>query len=146
MPQAPDYAARIARLQAAMKEHGLQVVVLESGPAMLFLSGVRWGKSERTFALVIAQTGGPFWVVPGFEEARARELIRPGDEIRIWEEDESPYQRIVEGLKARGVIAGKAGMDDAARFFVFDGVRKLVPKLEWVSAQKVLKLSGVEAP
>ena len=147
MPQpAPDYAARIARLQAAMKEHGLQAVVLESGPAMLYLTGVRWGKSERTFAVVIPQNGNPFWVVPGFEEARAREMIRHGDEVRIWEEDESPFQRIIEGLKTRGVVAGKAGLDDAARFFVFDGIRKLNPKLEWVSVLPVLKTAGLDSP
>ena len=146
MPQTPDYAERLARLQAAMKEHGLEAIVLEPGPAMLYLTGVRWGKSERTFAVVIPRNGAAFWVLPGFEEARARELIRPGDEIRIWEEDESPYQRIADGLKARGIVSGKTGMDEAARFFVFDGVRKLTPKLGWVGVRRVLKTAGVETP
>lgn len=143
MPQSPDYPARIARIQSVMKEHGLRAVVLEPGPSMLFLTGVRWGRSERTFAAVITQSGNSLWVLPGFEEARARELIRPGDEIRIWEEDESPYQRIVEGLKARGVTEGKVGIDDNARFFVFDGIRKLAPKLDYVGVLEVLRLSGV---
>jgi Xaa-Pro dipeptidase len=143
MPQAPDYAARLARLQSAMKDHGLQAVILESGPAMLALTGVRWGRSERTFAVVIPLTGIPFWVLPGFEEARARELIRPGDEIRIWEEDESPYQRIVDGVKARGITGGKVGIDDNARFFVFDGIRKLAPKFEYVGVLEVLKTAGI---
>jgi len=122
-----------------MPEHGVEAVILESGPAMLYLTGVRWGKSERTFAVVIPRKGGPLWVLPGFEEMRARELIRAGDEIRIWEEDESPYQRIVDGLKARGVTAGRVAIDEAARFFVFDGIRKLAPRLAFVSAQPVLK-------
>jgi len=150
MPQtsevsAATYQERIARLQEAMKEFGLQAVVLEPGPAMMYLTGVRWGKSERTFAVVLPAKGGPVWVLPGFEEMRARELIRAGDDIRIWQEDESPYQRIVEGLKDRGVsAAGRVGMDDAARFFVFDGIRRLAPKLEYVSAQQVLKAAGVD--
>jgi Xaa-Pro dipeptidase len=147
MPQTtPDYPARLAHLQAAMQEHGLDAVILEPGPAMLYLTGVRWGKSERTFAFVIARKGGPLWVLPGFEEMRARELIRPGDEIRPWEEDESPYQRIVDGLKARGVESGKVAIDEAARFFVFDGIRKLAPKLTFVSAQSVLKIATSNAP
>src|ERR1035438_10009114 len=87
------YKERIAKLQAAMKELGYQAVVLEPGPAMLYLTGVRWGKSERTFAVVLPAQGEPVWVLPGFEEARARELIRVGDDIRVWQEDESPYQR-----------------------------------------------------
>ena len=53
------YQARIAKLQEAMKEFGLRAVVLESGPAMMYLTGVRWGRSERTFAVVFTQTGDP---------------------------------------------------------------------------------------
>ncbi len=146
MPQTVDYAARIAKLQAAMKEYGLQAVILEPGPAMLYLTGVRWGKSERTFAVVLPAKGEPVWVLPGFEEMRARELIHVGDDIRVWQEDESPYQRIVDGLKARGVTSGKVGIDDGARFFVFDGIRKLAPKFDYVSVQQVLKTGGVGSP
>ena len=138
------YHERITRLQDAMKEFGLQAVVLEPGAAMMYLTGVRWGKSERTFAVVIPQKGGPVWVLPGFEEMRARELIRAGDDIRVWQEDESPYQLIVAGLRARGVVSGKIGIDEAARFFVFDGIRKLAPKLDYVAATQVLKAAGVD--
>ena len=47
MPQTPavsveTYRERIAKAQAAMKEFGLRAMVLESGPAMLYLTGVRW--------------------------------------------------------------------------------------------------------
>src|SRR5690242_3451602 len=140
----PAYHDRVAKLQAAMKEFGLQAVVLEPGPAMLYLTGVRWGKSERTFAVVLPAKGEPVWVLPGFEEMRARELIRPGDEIRVWQEDESPYALIVAGLRDRGITSGRVGIDDAARFFVFDGIRKLAPKLEYVSASTALKAAGAK--
>src|SRR6476659_6885656 len=138
MPQTTEtsvatYRERIAKLQEAMKEFGLGAVVLEPGAAMMYLTGVRWGKSERTFAVVLPAKGEPVWVLPGFEEMRARELIKVGDDIRVWQEDESPYQRIVQGLKDRGVTEGRIGIDDAARFFVFDGIRKLAPKAEYVS-------------
>jgi Xaa-Pro dipeptidase len=106
---------------------------------MLALTGVRWGKSERTFAVVLPAKGDPIWVLPGFEEMRARELIRKGDEIRVWQEDESPYERIVAALHDRGVTSGKVGIDDGARFFVFDGIRKLAPKLDCVSAGQALR-------
>jgi Xaa-Pro dipeptidase len=138
------YEQRLTKLQDAMKEFGLQAIVLEPGPAMLYLTGVRWGKSERTFAVVLPVKGAPAWVLPGFEEMRARELIRPGGDIHIWQEDESPYERIVQALKDRGVAAGRIGMDDGARFFVFDGIRKLAPKLDYVSAMAALKAAGVD--
>ncbi len=152
MPQSAEttvatYRQRITRLQEAMKEFGLQAVVLEPGPAMQYLTGVRWGKSERTFAVVLPAKGEPVWVLPGFEEMRARELIHLGnDDIRIWQEDESPYARIVEGLQARGVATpgSRVGIDEAARFFVFDGIRKLAPNLQYVGTQQVLHAAGVD--
>jgi Xaa-Pro dipeptidase len=147
MPQTtPNYAERMAKLQAAMKEFGFQAIVLEPGPAMLYLTGVRWGKSERTFAVVLPAKGEPVWVLPGFEEMRARELIKTGDEIHVWQEDESPYRLIVAGLRSRGVVSGRVGIDDAARFFVFDGIRKLAPKLDYAGVQQVLKAGGVGSP
>ena len=127
-----------------MKEFGLGAIVLEPGPAMTYLTGVRWGKSERSFIVVIPANGEPAWVLPGFEEMRARELIQPGTDIRIWQEDESPYERVAQVLKDRGVSTGRVGMDDAARFFVFDGVRKQAPKLDYVSATQTLKSAGVD--
>jgi Xaa-Pro dipeptidase len=79
-------------------------------------------------------------------DARARELIKTGDEIHVWQEDESPYRLIVAGLRSRGVVSGRVGIDDAARFFVFDGIRKLAPKLEYSGVQQVLKTGGVGSP
>jgi Xaa-Pro dipeptidase len=142
--QQPDYRERIKSLQEAMKESGVQAVVLEPGPAMMYLTGVRWGRSERTFAVVLPAKGEPVWVLPGFEEMRARELIHVGDDLRIWQEHENPYQRIVDGLKDRGVTSGRVGIDESARFFVFDGIRKLAPRLEYVGAGTVLKSAGVQ--
>jgi Xaa-Pro dipeptidase len=138
------YRQRISKLQEAMKEFGLQAVVLEPGPAMQYLTGVRWGRSERTFAVVLTQKGEPAYVLPGFEEMRARELIHVGDDIRVWQEDESPYRRIVELMKDRGVTAGRVGMEESVRFFVFEGVRKVAAKLDYVSAQAALKSAGVD--
>jgi len=142
--QTPDFHARIEKAQQAMKEFGLGAIVLEPGPAMMYLTGVRWGKSERSFIVVIPAKGEPAWVLPGFEEMRARELIQPNSDIRVWQEDESPYERVAQILKDRGVTAGRVGMDDAARFFVFDGVRKQAPKLDYVTATPALKSAGVD--
>src|SRR5580658_8829701 len=115
---AETYQQRLTKLQDAMKEFGLQAIVLEPGPAMLYLTGVRWGRSERTFAVVIPAKGDPSYVLPGFEEMRARELIRIGSDIRVWQEDESPYGKIAEILNSKA----RVGIDASVRFFVFDKV------------------------
>lgn len=139
------YRARIAKAQAAMKKFGVKAMVLEPGPAMVYFTGVRWGRSERPFVAVLTGEGEPAYVTPGFEEARTREQVTVGKDIRIWQEDESPYQRVAAILKDRGVASGRVGMEDTVRFFIFDGVRAEAPKLEYVSAKQVLDASGESA-
>ena len=63
---------------------------------MFYFTGVRWGNSERTFGVVIPAKGELAWVTPAFEEQRARELIKFSNDVRTWQEDESPYRRIAE--------------------------------------------------
>src|SRR5947209_16318943 len=142
MPQTTT-PERIAKLQQSLESANIKAAVLESGPAMTFLTGVRWGRSERTFAVVIPAKGTIAFICPGFEELRARELIQPGAGIVVWQEDESPFQKIVQALHDRGIDSGPVAFDDTTRFFVFDGVRQANPKLTLVSAQQVFTTSGV---
>jgi len=65
---------------------------------------------------------------------RARELIRIGRDIRIWQEDDSPYQKIAEILNGGGASSARVGIDGSVRFFVFDRVRTAAPKADYVSA------------
>ncbi len=89
------------------------------------------------FALVIPARGEIAWVCPKFEEERARELITMGTDIRTWEEDESPYQRVAEIFRDRGLRTGRVGMEERVRFFLFDGIRKAAPGLQFVSATPI---------
>ncbi|PWU12403.1 MAG: hypothetical protein C5B51_00685 [Terriglobia bacterium] len=125
--------SQVQKLQEMMKQLGLAAVVFEPGAAMLSLSGVRWGRSERTFVLVAAQTGEPAFVLPAFEEKRARELIRAAD-LRMWQEDESPFAAVIDVLRSRGVTSGRVGLEESVRFFIYDGLRRLAPQFEYISA------------
>jgi Xaa-Pro dipeptidase len=129
--------ARIDRAQLLMAEHGIGAVVLEPTSSMYYFTGVRWWPSERTFALVIPARGEPAWVCPAFEEARARELIRFGTDIRVWQEDESPFTLIAGILKDRGASGGSIGLEEQVRFFITDGLRSAAPAAELVSATPV---------
>jgi len=129
--------ARIAKAQRLMAENKIAAIYLEPGSSMFYYTGMRWGTSERTFALVIPARGDIAWVCPAFEEQRARELIKFGNDVRTWEEDESPYQRIAQIFRDRGLRKGKIGVEERLRFFIFDGVRKEAPGFEFVSATPI---------
>lgn len=129
--------ARIAKAQSLMGEQKIDAIYLEPGSTMYYYTGMRWSTSERMLALVIPQRGELAWVCPKFEEERARELIKFGNDIRTWEEDESPYRRVAEIFRDRGMRTGRVGIEERVRFFLFDGIRQAAPRLEFVSATPV---------
>jgi Xaa-Pro dipeptidase len=129
--------ARIATAQRLMAEQGIGAIVIEPTSSMYYYTGVRWWPSERTFALVIPASGELAWVCAAFEEARARELIRFGTDIRVWQEDENPFTLIAGILKDRGVGGGKIGLEEQVRFFVMDGLRTAAAQAEVVSATPI---------
>jgi Xaa-Pro dipeptidase len=128
---------RIEKARRLMKENGIDAIYLEGGSSMFYFTGVRWGNSERMFAAVLPAQGELIWICPAFEEDRARELIRFGDDVRTWEEHESPYQCVAQALADRSIRSGRIGMEERVRFFLYDGIRKAAPQLEYVSADPV---------
>jgi Xaa-Pro aminopeptidase len=128
---------RIERARRLMRENHIDAIYLEPGSSMFYYTGMRWGTSERMFALVIPVRGELAWVCPKFEEERARELITMGTDIRTWEEDESPYQRVAQIFRDRGLRSSRVGMEERVRFFLFDGIRQAAPGLQFVSATPV---------
>lgn len=128
---------RIEKARALMAENGITAIYLEAGSRLFYVTGVRWGRSERMMAAVIPAEGEIAYVCPAFEEARLRELIIFGDDVRAWEEDESPYGLVAGIFRDRGITSGRIGIEESVRFFLFDGVRKEALHLEFVSADPV---------
>jgi Xaa-Pro dipeptidase len=90
--------------------------------SLSYFTGIRWWGGERLFAMVLPAKGTAFYVCPGFEEGRAREQIAQAPEgaqvdLRIWQEDGSPYQRVAQGLKDRKHPDRKIGIEEASLCF-----------------------------
>src|SRR6476646_4327028 len=105
---------RWERARQLMSENALDSILLMEGTSLKYFTGIRWWGGERTFALVLPQKGSPFYVCPAFEEGRAREQISNAPEgtepdVRIWNEDQSPYERIAQALRDRSIATGKIG-------------------------------------
>jgi Xaa-Pro aminopeptidase len=137
-----ERAQRLERARQLMSQNKIDAIMVMGGTSLVYFTNIHWWMSERTFALVLPVKGNPFYVCPAFEEDRAREQIASGPggnnpEIRLWQEDESPYQRIAEGLKDRGIVAGKLGMEETVRYVFSEGVSKAAPGLHIVSATPV---------
>src|SRR5215469_13335444 len=125
-----------------MSSDPLQAIVLMAGTSLKYFRGIRWGGGERLFALVLPAKGNAFYVCPAFEEGRAREQIANSPDgtqadVRIWQEDDSPYQRVADGLRERGIGTGKIGIEETIKFVFSDGISKAAPQTTITSATAV---------
>ena len=102
-----ERAERRARLSSLLREARVDAYLTESGPTLEWLSGIRWGRSERLFALCVLADGTHFWVVPAFETGKAQRGIEtpdgPGGSVLAWEEHEYFQAPLAEELRRRGV-------------------------------------------
>ena len=114
---ADERRGRIEKARRLMAEHKIDALLLTGGTSLVYFSGIRWGFSERLFAMVVPRKGEPFIVSPAFEEDRAREQIASGPfggtaDVRTWEEDESPYERVAQGLRTAASPRGRLGIEE----------------------------------
>ncbi len=139
---AAERQERIERARRLMRENHLDAIMLIGGTSMKYFANIDWWLSERTFTLILPEKGDAFFVSPAFEEDRAREQINRGPfagspDVRIWEENESPYERVAQGLKDRGISTGRLGIEETVWFVKSDGVGHASPSVTFTSATPV---------
>ncbi len=135
---AAERERRIEKARRLMAEHKLDAILLEPGSSLSYFFGAAWGLSERPFLGLLPARGQAAFVCPGFEEGRAREQVGAGTDLRVWQEDESPYALLAGILRDRGLANGRIGIEEQLRFFVFDGVRGAQPQATLTSATTVV--------
>jgi len=134
---AEDYEQRLDKAQQLMAQHKIDGLFLSGSTNLLYFTNVGWGRSERTFGVVLNRKGKPIWVCPAFERERAEERIPEGQDVRTWEEDESPYKLIAGIMKDVGAGKGRLALGPTVRSFVYYGLRKDAPHLELVNGALV---------
>jgi Xaa-Pro aminopeptidase len=134
-----ERARRLARAQALMKANGIGAILIEPGSTMVYFTGVQWWRSERLTAAIIPVEGQPCIVTPFFEEPSVRETLAVPAEVRVWQEDENPLAVVAGFLRDRKLANRPVGIEETARFFAFDGMRKLLPDMRLVSANPVVR-------
>jgi Xaa-Pro dipeptidase len=136
---ADERLGRIARVQAQMTQQKIGALLVESGSSLEYFTGISWRRSERTTAAIIPAKGAVLVVTPAFEEPSVRETLQVGGDVRIWNEPENPFEKIVEGLRDRGVTAGVVAVEPTVRFFIVDGVRRASDAYRVVSGDALVR-------
>jgi len=123
-----DFEERRERARRLMAAHGFDAVFLSGGANLTYFTSVNWWTSERTFGAVLNKIGSPVWVCPTFELERAKELVPSGQDIRTWDEHESPYALIGGIMKDLG---GRClGLSPNTAAFQVFGLRREAPGVE----------------
>lgn len=133
-----EHLARIARVQALMRDHNMSALLIEPGASLVYFTGVQWHRSERLTAAIIPAEGEIAIVTPAFEEPSVRESLKAPAEIRIWNEDEDPLG-LVAGLLRDRKLTGSVGIEETVRFFAVDGLRRAMPGVALVPAAPVVR-------
>jgi Xaa-Pro dipeptidase len=137
-----EFAARQEKARELMTANGLDAMLLMEGTSLTYFTGMKWWGGERLFAAVFPVKGAAFYVSPAFEEGRAREQIAKGPDdnnpdVRVWQEDQSPYDLVAQGLKDRGMSSGKLGLEETVKFVFSDGIAHAAPAVNTVPATPV---------
>jgi Xaa-Pro dipeptidase len=137
-----ERAARLEKARQLMGTNQLDAIVLMEGTSLDYFAGIRWWGGERMFLAVVPVKGPAFFVCPAFEEGRAHEQIANSPladsaDVRVWQEDESPYLLAAQGLKDRGLSTAKIGLEETIRYVFSDGLSKAAQGAHFVSATPV---------
>ncbi len=134
--------SRQEKARQLMRDNNLSAILLVEGTSLNYFTGIRWWGGERLFAAVLPAKGESFYVCPAFEEGRSREQIAKSPDgshpdVRIWQEDENPYERVAQGLRDRGIAGATIGIEETVKFVFSDSLRKAAAGAAFTSAVPV---------
>jgi Xaa-Pro dipeptidase len=133
-----EYRARIAKAQATMRANKIDAVYLNGGSSLLYFTGVHWHPSERMVGAILPASGHLEYIAPKFEEGTLNDFMAVNGAVSCWEEHESPTQlfiRMLDRVCASGTA--RVGIDESTPFFLFDKMRRLGNRFEFIDAKDV---------
>lgn len=137
-----ERVARLEKARALMAGAKMGAVVLTGGTSLKYFTNIEWGLSERLLAVVIPAKGNAFVVCPMFERDRALEQVATGPlgkatDVMTWDEHESPYSLVADGLRGRGVATGLIGFEETVRYGFSDSIAAALPGARFGNATPV---------
>ena len=132
---APEYAARLEKARGLMATLGADALLISAGASLRYFTGVGWGATERLVAMVLPRRGRPIMICPAFELGSLEASLAIDADIRLWEEDESPYALAAAAAQAAGAVLA---LDPAASFLTYGALRETDANLRIVDAAQVV--------
>jgi Xaa-Pro dipeptidase len=130
---------RIAKLQAWMKENGIEVSFITSSENVFYLSGFFSNPHERLLGLAVFQEEEPFLVCPGME---VNDVKRSGwvHEIIGYSDTENPWDSVHTSIHKRVNRIQKVAIEkEHMNVERYEQLSMLFPNAAFVSAEEKLR-------
>lgn len=129
------YENRLARVRAAMRESGVDLLLLTPGTDLFYLTGMRGHMYERLACCLISMEQVDF-VSPVFEIGNLKEETRALLVCRGWRDGEDPFKEMDRLLPGE---ARKLAVGSAVPSWVLLAVQRLRPGYLWESAEELMR-------
>jgi Xaa-Pro aminopeptidase len=130
------FNARLLRVDHAIRDLGIDALVLTPGASMFYLSGFEHGHAaERLLALIVRRDGTPSWIVPAMNVPQVAAHALPQQAIRSWSDEEGFLPALKDAVGGAGQIA----FDDEARASFLMDLTELAPSARVHKASKIMR-------
>jgi Xaa-Pro dipeptidase len=130
-----EYHDRLDKARGLMAGLGADALLISAGASLRYFTGVGWGATERLVAMVLPRRGKPIIVCPAFELGSLEASLVIEADIRLWEEDESPYALAANAAQSAGEVLA---LDPAATFLTFNALRDTNTNLRIIDAAPIV--------
>jgi Xaa-Pro aminopeptidase len=136
MTGATLFTERLDRAVSAMKDAGVDALLLCPGADMLYLSGFEHGHAgERLLALVLRRDGSSSWIAPEMNVRQVEPHLLPGQNLKGWSDAEG----YLPDLRAALSDAGNIAFDDEARSAFLLDLAAIAPQAKLRKASTLLR-------
>lgn len=132
-----EYQSRVKKAASLLKEQNCKAIYVNAGTNLYYFTGTKWNPSERMVGALLFEDGSIEYIVPKFEEGTFRTFMQIEGNLNFWEEHESPYQLFGAILQNKNIQNGTIALDEAAAYFLIDGVVKANPNCNFINGQPI---------
>ena len=131
------YPARHARLAAALQQAGLDALVLNAGPSLVYLTGLHFHLSERPVVAIFSFAAPLTIVLPEFEAGKAENLPYPV-QVFTYPEDPALWSQVFQkAASAAQMGSGMVGAEPRQlRLLELRLLEAAMPEAQFVGAEE----------
>ena len=130
---------RITRLTQAMHTANLEMLVLNPGASLTYLTGLHFHTSERPTVLLVVPGKIPVIILAALEANKLKKAGSPLEPITYGDNPQTWQAAFIEAREKLNIVSEKIGVEPTAlRFMELNYLKAAFPDSEFLSAESIL--------